>query len=375
MSTISTFSGGPIFDGKALHHGKAARFEDGILAEILLETDAGSDTVSLCGDILCPGCIDLQVNGGGGAMFNDTPSHETLERIAMAHLRLGTTHFLPTLITDTPAKTATAIEAVAEACATGLQGVAGLHLEGPHIAPSRHGAHDPSLIRPMEAEDLKLLCEAARRLPALMVTLAPESVTLDHVRHLADAGAIIALGHSDADYETSRAYFDAGARVVTHLFNAMSQLGHRAPGLVGAALADGRVSAGLIADGIHVHPDVMRMALAAKSGPGAIFLVSDAMAVAGTDQTAFQLNGRLVHREEGRLTLENGTLAGADLTLPGAIRTLTEIGIPLADALASATTLPAAIIGADIRWTPGRTRLSDVIRLRQDLLSAMPLAS
>ncbi len=370
-STI-TFAGGPIFDGEILFTDHAAGFVDGMLDAIVPRADLPSDTEiqDLSGDILSPGYVDLQVNGGGGVMFNDDPSVDTLQRIAEAHRRLGAVSILPTLITDTPEKTSAAIEAAIQAVQRGVPGIAGLHLEGPHLSVKRKGAHDGALIRPMDDSDLSQYLAAARALPALMVTLAPENVTTDQVDALSRAGVIVSLGHTDAPFDTCTEYVKAGARCVTHLFNAMSQFGSREPGLVGAALSNGDLSAGLIADTVHVHPETMRAAFAAKRGPGKIFLVSDAMAVAGTDLPEFQLEGRLIRREQGRLTLEDGTLAGADLDLTTAIRVLAgEVGISLADALAAATRIPAQLINAG----PTPLTLSGTIRITSDLSKANPV--
>ena len=240
--------------------------------------------------------------------------------------------------------------------AQAVPGILGLHLEGPHLSVARKGAHDAELIRAMGADDLALLCDAAARLPVLKVTLAPETVTPDQVATLVAAGVIVSLGHSDAGFGTCMAAAKAGASCVTHLFNAMSQLGNREPGLVGAALTCGGLSAGLIADGIHVHPASIRAAMAAKAGPGQVFLVSDAMSVAGSEQTEFTLNGRLIRRVAGRLTLEDGTLAGADLDQLTAVRNLVGWGITDEPrALAMATSIPADLIGVAGygRLTPG----------------------
>lgn len=373
------FRNGRIFDGTRFLDGHVACFEDGHLATLAPErqvTDA-AEVVDLAGDILSPGYVDLQVNGGDGVMLNDAPDVATLTRIAAAHRRLGCRWILPTLITDTAEKTRATIEAAKAAISKGVDGIAGLHLEGPHLSVARKGAHDAALIRPMEPEDLAALCDAAQALPALMLTIAPENVTPQQVRTLTGAGAIVSLGHTDADYDTCRAHVAAGARCATHLFNAMSQLGNREPGLVGAVLASGEMSCGLIADGIHVHPQAMRAAFAAKTGPGQIFLVSDAMAVAGTDLDEFHLEGRRIRREAGRLTLENGTLAGADLNLTQALKVLTaQVGIDPALALAAATTVPARLIGkpADLSCS-GRTRTEDLIRISADLSSATPLST
>lgn len=370
MST--TFRNGRIFDGTRLLDGHAIRFEDGRATAFGPEAQVtGGEVIDLAGDILAPGYTDLQVNGGDGVMFNDDPSVETLRRIAAAHRRLGVAHLLPTLITDTPEITRAAIAAAIEAIRQGVPGIAGLHLEGPHLSVARKGAHDPALIRPMEETDLRELLAAAHALPVLKVTFAPENVTPEQVTRLAGAGILISLGHTDAPYDTCRRYIDAGARCVTHLFNAMSQLGNREPGLVGAALASGAVSAGLIADAVHVHPQAIRTALAAKTGPGRIFLVSDAMAVAGTDVTEFTLNGRPIHRRDGILTLSDGTLAGADLDLTTAIRVMVhKVGVTPDDALQAAISTPAALIGL-ATGTPAT--LANTIRIKSDLSGLVPL--
>ena len=341
------YHGGSVFDGVTLHQGAALRLEAGRITGIGASAEAaGGDAVDVGGDILAPGYVDLQVNGGGGIMFNDDPSVDTLVQIAAAHRRLGAATILPTLITDSVAKTRMAIEAAKAAVAAGVPGIAGLHLEGPHLSVARKGAHDAAFIRPMDDADLAVLIATARSLPALMLTVAPESVSLAQVKALVAAGAVVSLGHSDASYETCLSYAEAGASCATHLFNAMSQIGNREPGLSGAVLASGRLNAGLIADGIHVHPEVMRTAWTAKRGPGRIFLVSDAMAPAGTALEAFELDGRRISRKQGKLTLEDGTLAGADLDLTTALRVLTsQVNVPLEEALAAATRIPADLMG------------------------------
>ena len=262
--------GAAIHDGAALHEDAALLVEDGICAGIVPE-DAiprRARRVALPGGTLCPGFVDLQVNGGGGVMLGDAADAAGLRRIAAAHAALGTAAFLPTLITDAPGRTRAAVAAVREAIAAAVPEIAGLHLEGPHIAPARAGAHDPAHIRPMGEDDLAFLCDLARALPALMVTLAPEAAPPERIAALARAGATVSLGHTDASYEDCRAAVRAGARAVTHLYNAMSQLTARAPGLVGAFLDTPELSAGIIADGVHVHPAAIRSALAGAAGRG-----------------------------------------------------------------------------------------------------------
>ena len=364
----TVFSADQVFDGDRLGPGWLV-VEGGRVAAIERSRPRGRSVVDLGPGTIAPGFVDLQVNGGDGIMLNDAPTVETLERMAAAHAGLGATAILPTLITDTPAQTSATIAAVRDAVAAGVPGVAGLHLEGPHLSLARKGAHDPALIRPMTDRDLSELIAAAAHLPRLKVTVAPENVTLAQITALAAAGVAVSLGHTDASHDTCRDAAGAGARMATHLFNAMSQLGNREPGLVGAALGAGGLSAGLIADGIHVHPATIRAALAAKCGPGRIFLVSDAMAPAGTSITRFALNGRDILRRDGRLTLADGTLAGADLDLAGALRVMTRaVGVALDRALAMATCIPAEVAGlGDRHGRLGPGRSADFIHLGPDL--------
>ena len=375
------YGGGPIFDGQNLHQGLIARFEAGRLVSLSQDTSATAQEhyIDLDGDILTPGYLDLQVNGGDGIMLNAEPNCDGLARIAKAHRRLGAVQILPTLITDTPQKTAQVITATLEAISSGVPGIAGLHLEGPHLAQSRKGAHDAALIRQMGAADLDMLLAAAEALPVLMVTLAPESTNLDQIRALREAGVVLSLGHTDAPFEQAMEYAEAGVTCVTHLFNAMSPLNHRAPGVVGAALSTHDLAAGLIADGIHVHPAAMRAAWAAKMGrpspAGKIYLVSDAMAPAGSDISSFELEGRQILRQGGRLTLKDGTLAGADLNLTTALQVLvTQCNIALQEALTASVTTPRQVIG---QWSQDSTALGmdevDFIRIRGDLSTAAPL--
>ncbi len=341
MTKACAYIGADIFDGTTRHKNCALLVENGHVVGIKPEREAAGEVHQLAGGLLTAGFVDVQVNGGGGVMLNSAPTLETIKTIRDAHLPFGTTSLLPTLITDTPARTALAREVAVAAIA--IEGVIGLHLEGPHLSVARKGAHDPTLIRPMTAEDLSDLCTLAAKLPSLLVTVAPESTTPAQIAALRAAGAVVSLGHTDADFATARA---AGATCVTHLFNAMSQLGNRAPGVVGAALESGEMFAGLIADGIHVNPETIKIALRAKQGPGRVFLVTDAMATIGTDLTELHLGERVIYRKNGRLTLEDGTLAGADLDMISAVRFMVNrIGVPVEEALRMASLYPAQLLG------------------------------
>lgn len=353
------FTGAAVFDGTTLSRTASLRVENGRVAG-----PGPGEVVRLDGGILAPGLLDLQVNGAGGRMVDASTTAETLAEVCAIHAGLGATGILPTLITDTPEATARVIVAGIEAARRQTPGFLGLHLEGPHLDPRRKGAHDPSLIRPMTEADLQQLLEAAAKLPSLMVTLAPESASAEQIAKLAGAGVIVSLGHSDCSHATATAAIAAGARCVTHLFNAMSQLGNRDPGLVGAALTQ-PVHVGLIADGIHVVPETIRIAMAAS--PDRLFLVSDAMAAAGSTLTEFTLNGRRILRRDGRLTLEDGTLAGADLTLPQAIGVMTGLGTRPEVALAMATSRPAACLGREDELGHLRAgRAADMVHLGPD---------
>ncbi|TPE52992.1 N-acetylglucosamine-6-phosphate deacetylase [Amaricoccus solimangrovi] len=367
MSGAGSFAlrGARLFDGTGFCEGMALIVEGGEIAALVPEAGLGAMAAEdLGGGILAPGFVDLQVNGGAGRMLGADPGVAEIAAICAAHAGLGATGILPTLITDTPGITRAVVEA-GIAAAGRVPGFLGLHLEGPHLDPRRHGAHDPALIRPMEEADLALLTEAARRLPALLVTLAPESATETQIAALAGAGAVVSLGHSDTGAAAARAAFAAGARAVTHLFNAMSPLGHREPGLVGAALSTPGIGVGLIADGIHVAPEVIGIALRA-GGTERVFLVSDAMAVAGTGLDEFTLRGRKILRREGRLTLADGTLAGADIDIPGALRVLRGVGVAPERALAMATANPAGLIGARSRGRLAPGGAADLVHLDAD---------
>jgi N-acetylglucosamine-6-phosphate deacetylase len=348
------FSGARIFDGERFHDDKALVVADGRVETIAALNDLPEgEAIRLDGGILSAGFIDAQVNGGGGRMLNDEPSPASMYTIAEGHRPYGTTSLLPTLITDTADATAAAIEAAKQAVKAN-RGVAGLHLEGPHLAPARKGAHLAELMRPVEDPDVKALAEAAQSIGTLLVTMAAEQVTARQVRQLSEAGIIVSIGHSDCSSEAAEARFDAGARGVTHLFNAMSQLGHRTPGLVGAALDHPAVWCGIIADGHHVDPKALRTALRAKRGEGKLFFVTDAMSLVGSAEDSFTLNGRTVRRETGgfcsKLVLSDGTLAGSDVDMASAIRYgLTYLDLSLSEALRMATLYPARFLKIEDR--------------------------
>jgi N-acetylglucosamine-6-phosphate deacetylase len=298
------------------------------------------------GGLLTPGFIDAQINGAGGVLFNEAPTVETLKVMMRAQGRFGTTAMLPTFITDKPEIRTHAIAAVRDAIEEGVPGIVGIHLEGPFLSPKRKGAHALDLIATMTEADVTGLIDTGLR--TVLLTLAPERVAPELITQLVAGGVIVSLGHTEARFDEAMTAVRAGARGVTHLYNAMSQLGHREPGMVGAALASPELSAGIIADGVHVHPTALKLAIAAKAGTGRIFLVTDAMPPSAGGGDSFELNGRIATRSGNALVLEDGTLAGSDLTMDKALRyAVNELGVDLCEALRMASLYPAEFLGLD----------------------------
>ena len=303
----------------------------------------GAQQQDLDGARLLPGFIDVQVNGGGGVLFNDTPTVATLRRMGAAHRRFGTTGFLPTLISDDVAVMQAALIAVEQALQEGVPGVLGIHLEGPFIAPARKGVHDAKYFHQPSAAEMELLCAPHRGVRVL--TLAPECVAPDQIAALTAAGVLVCAGHTAADYATTRIALNAGVRGFTHLFNAMTPFGSREPGVVGAALEDADSWCGIIADGRHVHPASLRVAIAAKAR-GKMMLVTDAMPPVGAADPTFVLNGEPVLIKDGVCQTAQGVLAGSALDMASAVRNAVQIlGLPLEEAARMASTYPAEFLG------------------------------
>jgi N-acetylglucosamine-6-phosphate deacetylase len=328
--------------------GQAVLVEGAHIVAIVAQDDprvAQAKQHDLRGHLLLPGFIDVQVNGGGGVLFNETPTVEALASIAAAHRKFGTTGMLPTLITDTPEVMRAALKAVNDAIDQGVPGILGIHVEGPFLAPARKGIHDARLFRLPEHEDVLALTAGNRGV--VMLTLAPEQVPMDTIRQFSQAGVVVVAGHTAADYTTVRAALDAGVSGFTHLYNAMTPLGSRDPGVVGAALDDPHSWCGLIADGHHVHPVALRIAIAAKAR-GKSVLVTDAMPPVGSDNPSYVLNGETITAHDGVCQSDAGVLAGSALDMASAVRYAVQvIGLPLAEASRMASSYPAAWIGRD----------------------------
>ncbi|HYD86753.1 MAG TPA: N-acetylglucosamine-6-phosphate deacetylase [Vitreimonas sp.] len=306
---------------------EAGRIADVRAAEAL---PARARIEDLGGGVLAPGFVDVQVNGGGGVLFNDDPSVEAIEAIGAAHRRFGTTGFMPTLISDELDIIARAIDATRQAMERKIPGVLGVHIEGPFLSAARKGAHDPRKFRQLDDDALNLLTSlgAGRTL----ITLAPEETTPDMIRRLVEAGAIVSAGHTNATYEEMQAAIGAGLSGFTHIFNAMSPLSSRAPGAVGAALEDQTTWCGMIVDGRHVDPVVLRIALRCKP-LDRFMLVTDAMPTVGDAKPSFQLQGRTIEVRDGVCVAPDGALAGSNLDMAQAFRnSMTMLGLNLEQA-------------------------------------------
>ena len=293
--------------------------------------------------LLLPGFIDTQVNGGGGVLFNDKPDVETIRAIGAAHRRFGTTGFLPTLISDDLDTIARAIAAVDAAIAAGLPGVLGIHIEGPFLNSARKGIHDAKQLLRLDEKLIPMLC--ALKAGRTLLTLAPEMTTPAIIRQLSAAGAIIAAGHTNATFDETNAAIAAGLTGFTHLFNAMSPLGSREPGVVGAALYDQSTWCGLIVDGHHVNPVTLKLALRCRRRDRFV-LVTDAMAPVGTDSVSFVLQGQTIQVVDGVCRDQSGTLAGTVLDMAQAVRNAVDLlDLKLPDAVRMASEYPAHYLG------------------------------
>lgn len=356
-----------VFDGVSLSGGNALQIGDGHVQAILpvAEIPAEAAIQDIAGTA-SPGFTDLQVNGGGDTLLNIDPTPEGLLRIAAAHHALGTVEILATVITDEIDIIARAADAVIELGPHTR--IAGLHIEGPHIAPVRRGTHAADLVRPMDERTLGILRRLRKAQVTTMITVAPEAVTLDQIREMDQMGVIVSLGHTDTTAEDAQAAFSAGARCVTHLFNAMSQIQNRAPGLVGAAI-NSDVYAGIICDGHHVADSLVGMAIRARPVPDRMFLVSDAMPTVG-GSPAFTLYGQTIRLQDGRLVNQEGSLAGAHVTMFQAVqRLVSHTGTSLETALRMATSIPRAVIAhkdAPSSCLLGRA-IEDVLIIDNDL--------
>ena len=360
-----------VFDGAAVLRDTAVVIEGARIAAVVPRRELAASIpvrAMSAGAWLAPGFIDVQVNGGGDVLFNDDPTPAGLRAIAAAHRRFGTCGLLPTLITTTAERVEAALRAAGE---KPIPGVLGLHLEGPHLDPERRGVHDHRAMRPMTEADVDMLLAAD--VGSLLLTVAPEQVSTDQVRRLVAGGVTVSLGHTNAPFSRAKELIDAGATGVTHLFNAMSPLENRTPGVVGAALDAASVWCGVIADGLHVDAATLRIALRAKRPPGRLFLVTDAMPTVGSTMTSFSLGHTVVSLRQGRLTATDDdgreVLAGSHLDMASAVRFCVEhLEVSLEEALRMASHYPATFLRLD--GSHGRIAsgyAADIVHLDGDL--------
>jgi N-acetylglucosamine-6-phosphate deacetylase len=351
--TARAYTNGRLFSPKGWRDGMALLAEDGVISAILPHDDArvrAAERIDLQGQLLLPGFIDTQVNGGAGVLFNDQPTAAGIAAIGRAHARFGTTGFLPTLISDTLPKVAEAIAAVDAAIAAGVPGVLGIHAEGPFLSEARKGVHEALHLQALQPSHVALL--GSLRHGRTLLTLAPERTTGELLQQLADVGVILACGHSNATADQVELARRHGLRGFTHLFNAMSPLTAREPGVVGAALAADDCWLGIIVDGKHVDPRVLKLALRAHPSDR-FMLVTDAMPCVGTDATTFELQGRTMHVRDGYCVDGHGTLAGTALDMARCVRNaVSMLGLDPLLAVRMASEFPADFLG--LHATHGR---------------------
>lgn len=351
MSTLLIYGGTVLTPFEAIEDG-AVLARGGVIERVGRRSEVMSSAdveVDVGGRIICPGFVDLQVNGGGGALLTEEPTADAIERITRAHVRFGTTAMLPTVVTAEESRMAEALTAVAEAVRRQPAGarVLGAHIEGPFINPERRGAHDARFIQPPRREAFERLLEAARG-SLRLITLAPELPgALELIGAARAASVAVSIGHTDATYEEAIRAVEAGAALGTHVFNAMRPLAQREPGVIGALLQSDRVAVSVIADGVHVHPAVLQLVYRTK-GPERTVLVTDAMPPVGTDVLSFGLRRRRITVRDGACFLDDGTLAGSALSMSEAVRRMHKLaGAPLIDCVRMATATPARLLGLE----------------------------
>ncbi|MFN4192000.1 MAG: N-acetylglucosamine-6-phosphate deacetylase [Tabrizicola sp.] len=355
-----------IHDGTRLRPGAALGVAGGRSLTLAAAPPPDAPVTKLAGT-LTPGFLDLQVNGGGDALLNNDQSPQALHRMAAAHRRFGTVGILPTVITDAPEVLGRAVEAVLAAHAEPRpdRGLLGLHIEGPHLSLPRRGTHAAEWIRRFEPATLAHVRRLRDAGVFVKITVAPETTSPQDVARLAATGAVVSIGHSDATAADVRALLEAGATCFTHLFNAMSPMLNRAPGVTGACI-NSTAWAGIICDGIHVADEMVGLALRARPLPGRMFLVSDAMSTVG-GSGHFRLYGQDVWLREGRLVNAEGSLAGAHVTMAEGLRRLiARVGASPESALDMAVAAPARLIGRPELATPEGRDLADLLLLDTD---------
>lgn len=335
-----------LFTGSDTLYQHAVIIDGNTIIKVCPEADLDSSikTIDLDGANVSPGFIDLQLNGCGGVMFNDEINADTLQTMHLANLKSGCTSYLPTLITSSDEDMRAAITAQREYSARYANQSLGLHLEGPYLNLARKGIHTESYIRPSDDTMVDFICDNAD--VVAKVTLAPEQNNPQHIKKLSDAGIVVSIGHTNATYQQARESFAEGITFATHLFNAMTPMTGREPGVVGAIYDTSEVYAGIIADGFHVDYANIRIAQRVKGEK--LVLVTDATAPAGAEMTEFNFVGKTVYVKDGKCVGADGTLGGSALTMIEAVENCVKhVGLSLDETLRMATLYPAKAIGID----------------------------
>lgn len=344
-----------VFDGQSLLNNYAIGITDGVVTHL---EPADQRTAHHSGT-LSPGFFDLQVNGGGGVLLNTSPTAAGIKTILSAHRQFGTTALLPTVITDAPQVLEAAVTAAI--ASKDLPGFAGIHIEGPHISIAKRGTHAAAHIRPIDQQTIAQIARLrATQIPTL-ITLAPEAASPADVTTLCDMGAVVSIGHSNATAAEAKALLDAGATCFTHLYNAMSPMESREPGVTGAAIGSSAYCT-IIADGIHVAPAMITLSMRGRPAPHRMIAVSDAMATVGGPET-FQLYDQTITLKDGKLINTEGALAGAHLTMADALRNLISYGVDAETAFQMCRTNPFALLGQQGQSALIGQRIADVIAL------------
>tara|TARA_B110001450_G_C17656102_1_gene495315 strand:+ start:721 stop:1869 length:1149 start_codon:yes stop_codon:yes gene_type:complete len=336
--------GEALYDGVSFEpkQNMAVEFSGRFITDVRPASFADTTGASARAEIICPGFVDIQINGANDVQFNDSPTVEGIAAIAKGARKGGTTHILPTYITDRATSYETAIAAVANARANNVSGVLGIHLEGPFISPVRAGVHPPDCIRAIQEKDLELLTQST--CGVRLITLAPEEAQVGAIHRLTQSGAVVFAGHSAASYDEMNIAISEGLKGATHLYNAMSQITVREPGVVGSVLGSNDLYAGVIADGLHVHPTNLQIAKNALDGR--LCLVTDAMMTLAGNKTSFDIHGNKIHLSGKQLSDTTGRLAGAHLAMDEAVRNMMSFcNTSLAETLYMASVAPIKAIG------------------------------
>lgn len=342
---MQAITGAKVFTGERTLTGYAVVIDKDQVLSVTPEDQlpANIDKIAVAGGTLCPGFIDVQVNGGGGVLLNNAPTVDSLKQMVQGHRQFGTTGMMPTMISDTADVVKQGVQAVETAISEGVDVILGIHVEGPFFNPARRGAHLEAHIRTIEDDDVTW----PSMLPSgkFIYTIAPEMTTPERITQLLQTGAKVSIGHTGANYDDVKTALDLGVDGFTHLFNAMTPMQGREPGVVGAAIESQEAWVGIIVDGYHVHPASLKSAIAAKP-VGKAVLVTDAMATIGAEEKSFQIYDETIYEKEGKLVNAEGNLAGSAISMIDAVKNATTmLDLSLEEAIRMASLYPAQYLG------------------------------